>query len=195
MTKTGVPTQTFSDAVRRYSQALFSYEEEINGLNVYPVPDGDTGTNLKLTLTAVLRELEGSSDECASIVRGSLMGARGNSGVILSQLFRGLSECVGEADGLDDASLSAGLRKGADLAYKAVMQPQEGTILTVAREAAEEAEAAQADGDELVECVRRVVGRAQDALDRTPEMLPILKQAGVVDAGGRGFLLFLECLL
>jgi fatty acid kinase len=195
LTPTDVPTKGFAEAVTAYSQALASYEEEINGLNVYPVPDGDTGTNLKLTLAAVVRELEGSSDPCASITRGSLMGARGNSGVILSQLFRGVSEAVGAADGLDAGALATGLRNGSDLAYKAVMQPQEGTILTVAREAAEEAEAAQADGEDLVEACRRVVGRAQDALDRTPEMLPILKQAGVVDAGGRGFLLFLECLL
>ena len=195
MTKTSVSTQTFTEAVQQFSQALSSYEEEINGLNVYPVPDGDTGTNLKLTLAAVVRELDGSSDQCASIVRGSLMGARGNSGVILSQLFRGISEAVGEGDGLDIDSLARGLRSGADLAYKAVMQPQEGTILTVAREAAEEAEHARDEKDDLVDAVRRVVGRAQDALDRTPEMLPILKQAGVVDAGGRGFLLFLECLL
>ena len=195
MTKTSVTTSDFAAAVTGFAAALRSYEEEINGLNVYPVPDGDTGTNLKLTLAAVIRELDGSSDPCASITRGSLMGARGNSGVILSQLFRGISGAVGASDGLDASSLASGLRAGADLAYKAVMQPQEGTILTVAREAAEEAEAASADSEDLVESCRRVVGRAQDALDRTPEMLPILKQAGVVDAGGRGFLLFLECLL
>jgi DAK2 domain fusion protein YloV len=195
LTRTGVPTGDFAEAVTQFSQALSTYEEEINGLNVYPVPDGDTGTNLKLTLQAVVRELEGSTDPCASIARGSLMGARGNSGVILSQIFRGLSEAVGEAEGLHGKSLADGLRRGADLAYRAVMQPQEGTILTVAREAAEEAEAAEGDGDALVDACRRVVGRAQDALDRTPELLPILKQAGVVDAGGRGLLLFLECLL
>jgi DAK2 domain fusion protein YloV len=195
LTKTSVTTSDFAAAVTGFSEALAFYEEEINGLNVYPVPDGDTGTNLKLTLAAVIRELDGSSDPCASITRGSLMGARGNSGVILSQLFRGIAEAVGDADGLDPRSLAHGLRSGSDLAYKAVMQPQEGTILTVAREAAEEAEAANSDGEDLVESCRRVVGRAQDALDHTPEMLPILKQAGVVDAGGRGFLLFLECLL
>ncbi len=195
MTTTTVPTQTYTEAVSSFGRALDSYEEEINGLNVYPVPDGDTGTNLKLTLSAVQRELEGSDDPCASIIRGSLMGARGNSGVILSQVFRGISEEIAAADALDTGSLSRGLRRATDLSYGAVMQPQEGTILTVTREAAEEAEAALGDGDDLIEAVRRVVGRAQDALDRTPEMLPILKQAGVVDAGGRGFLLFLECLL
>lgn len=186
---------TYIQAIRRFTEALSEYEEEINGLNVYPVPDGDTGTNLKLTLQAVKRELEGSADPCASVVRGSLMGARGNSGVITSQILRGLSDEVAAHDGLDTPSLAAGLRKASDLAYAAVMQPQEGTILTVVREAAEEAEAAQADGEVLTSATRRVVGRAQDALDRTPELLPVLKQAGVVDAGGRGLLLFLECLL
>jgi uncharacterized protein len=192
---TNVPIETFTQAISRYADALGEYEEEINGLNVYPVPDGDTGTNLKLTLAAVKRELEGSTDPCASIIRGSLMGARGNSGVILSQVFRGVCEAVGETNGIDTRTVANGLRNGSDLAYRAVMQPQEGTILTVVREGAEEAEAALADGDELTDAVRRVVGRAQDALDRTPELLPILKQAGVVDAGGRGLLLFLECLL
>ncbi|MEX2539928.1 MAG: DAK2 domain-containing protein [Actinomycetota bacterium] len=195
MTTTTVPTQTYTEAVTKFGHALGDYEEEINGLNVYPVPDGDTGTNLKLTLSAVLRELQGAEDECASIIRGSLMGARGNSGVILSQVFRGVSEEIGAAGALDTGSLARGLRRATDLSYAAVMQPQEGTILTVTREAAEEAEAALAEGDTLNDAVRRVVGRAQDALDRTPEMLPILKQAGVVDAGGRGLLLFLECLL
>jgi DAK2 domain fusion protein YloV len=195
MNRTNAPTETFTGTVIAYAEALGRYEEEINGLNVYPVPDGDTGTNLRLTLASVRRELEGSKDPCASVVRGSLMGARGNSGVILSQIFRGLAETVGQANGLDTQSLARGIRAGSDLAYQAVMQPQEGTILTVVREAAEEAEAAHAEGEDLVEAVRRVVGRAQDALDRTPELLPILKVAGVVDAGGRGLLLFLECLL
>ncbi len=197
MTETTAPTSTYADAVRTFGRTLATYEEEINGLNVYPVPDGDTGTNLKLTLQAVQRELDttGSADPCASIIRGSLMGARGNSGVILSQILRGISEEISAHDGLDPASFASGLRKATDLAYAAVMQPQEGTILTVCREAAEEAEEALRDGDHLADSVKRTVGRAQDALDRTPEMLPILKQAGVVDAGGRGFLLLLEVLL
>lgn len=195
MTTSHVPTETFTAAVTRYADALGTYQEEINGLNVYPVPDGDTGTNLRLTLVATCRDLDGSGDACATIIRGSLMGARGNSGVILSQIFRGLCEAVGEAGGLNASSLAAGLRRGTDLAYQAVMKPQEGTILTVVREAAEEAEAARDDEEDVIEAVRRVVGRAQDALDRTPELLPILKQAGVVDAGGRGLLLFLEVLL
>jgi DAK2 domain fusion protein YloV len=193
--KTQAPTETFTTAVTRYADALATYQEEINGLNVYPVPDGDTGTNLRLTLGATVRGLDGAADPCATIVRGSLMGARGNSGVIMSQILRGLSEAVRDADGLGPASLAAGLRAATDLAYAAVTQPQEGTILTVVREAAEEAEASIADGEDLIGVVRRVVGRAQDALDHTPDQLPVLRQAGVVDAGGRGLLLLLEVLL
>src|SRR5581483_4354909 len=173
---------------------LVTYQEEINGLNVYPVPDGDTGTNLRLTLQATTRDLNGADDPCAAIVRGSLMGARGNSGVIMSQILRGLSEQIASAGGLSPASVASGLRAGTDLAYRAVTQPQEGTILTVVREAAEEAEASVGDGEDLVGLVRRVVGRAQDALDNTPTQLPVLRQAGVVDAGGRGLLLLLEVL-
>ena len=163
---------------------------------MYPVPDGDTGTNLKLTLAAVIRELDGSSDPCASITRGSLMGARGNSGVILSQLFRGIAEAVGRrgrarprvarapgcaADPTSRTRPSCSRRKGRSSPSRA-RRPRRPRRRV-------------GDGDDLVESCRRVVGRAQDALDRTPELLPILKQAGVVDAGGRGFLLFLECLL
>src|SRR5437016_1453767 len=112
MTRTSVPTEVYTEAVTNFGRKLGVYEEEINGLNVYPVPDGDTGTNLKLTLGAVLRALEGSSDPCASIIRGSLMGARGNSGVILSQIFRGITEEISAHGGLDTDSFARGLRKG-----------------------------------------------------------------------------------
>jgi DAK2 domain fusion protein YloV len=192
---TAAPVDTYVDAVKRFAQELATYQEEINGLNVYPVPDGDTGTNLRLTLQATTRDLDGSSDPCTTIVRGSLMGARGNSGVIMSQILRGLSEKIASAGGVDTHSLAAGLRAGSDLAYRAVSRPQEGTILTIVREAAEEAEAAAGDGEDLAGAVRRVVGRAQDALDNTPNQLEILRRAGVVDAGGRGMLLLLEVLL
>jgi DAK2 domain fusion protein YloV len=195
VTKTQAPIQMYVDVITRYAEQLATYQEEINGLNVYPVPDGDTGTNLRLTLQATTRDLAGADDACAAIVRGSLMGARGNSGVIMSQILRGLSEQIAATGGLTPQSVAAGLRAGTDLAYHAVTQPQEGTILTVVREAAEEAEAANGDGEDLAGLVRRVVGRAQDALDNTPTQLPILRQAGVVDAGGRGLLLLLEVLL
>jgi len=188
-----LPVSEFARVINLYTDALDIYQEEINGLNVYPVPDGDTGTNLKLTLEAVRAELEGSDDPARSIVRGSLMGARGNSGVIMSQILRGLTEAVAEADGLGVASLTDGLGRARDLAYAAVMQPQEGTILTVVREAAEEA--AATSHDVFVEHVRAVVDRARDSLAHTPEQLPVLKHAGVVDAGGRGLLLLLECML
>lgn len=190
---TSLTREQFADVVRAYADALDVYQEEINGLNVYPVPDGDTGTNLRLTLEAVRRELDGSDDPCRAIVHGSLMGARGNSGVITSQLFRGLAETVAESGMLDGPTLTKALRRASDHAYTAVMKPQEGTILTVAREAAEAAESSsEAD---LVALAARVVESARGSLARTPELLPILKQAGVVDAGGRGYLLFLESLL
>lgn len=195
VTTTQTSIETYAETVMQYAQALATYQEEINGLNVYPVPDGDTGTNLRLTLDATTRDLQSSDDACATIIRGSLMGARGNSGVIMSQILRGFSESVRDAGSLDVHAVAAGLRAGTDLAYRAVTKPQEGTILTVVREAAEEAESAAGDGEDLVGLVRRVVGRAQDAVDNTPNQLPILRQAGVVDAGGRGLLLFLEVLL
>ncbi len=179
--------------VTAYCDGLGTFQEEINRLNVYPVPDGDTGTNMRMTVEAVRKELENAEDVPRQIVRASLMGARGNSGVILSQVLRGLSEAVSDAGELTAPSLTDGLRRATDLAYGAVTQPQEGTILTVVRESAEEAEAD--DSDELTALVHRVLDRARGALERTPEQLDVLKQAGVVDAGGRGFVLLLECLL
>jgi hypothetical protein len=179
---------------RLFADSLATFSEEINGLNVYPVPDGDTGTNLRLTMESVRRALDGPDDVRRAIVHGSLMGARGNSGVIMSQVLRGLTEAVFDDGKLTCASLAKGLRSGAELAYAAVMKPQEGTILTVAREAAEEAEAAAESAEGLSAAAARVVARARDCLARTPEMLPVLKHAGVVDAGGRGLVLLLECL-
>lgn len=195
MTRGETTVRDFTTAISGYADALGDYQEEINRLNVYPVPDGDTGTNLRLTLEAACRELDGADDPCGAIVRGSLMGARGNSGVITSQLLRGLCEVVGKADRLDVATLAEGLRRASDLAYQAVTEPQEGTILTVSREAAEAAEAACDDGEDLVAAAHRVVEAARRSLARTPELLPVLEQAGVVDAGGRGYLLLLECLV
>jgi DAK2 domain fusion protein YloV len=184
---------------RGYRDALAAHREVINRLNVYPVPDGDTGTNMALTLTAVCEEVDQAEDDlssvCKAISHGSLMGARGNSGVILSQVLRGLAAVVTEADGVDASSAAAGLKAAADAAYQAVMRPVEGTILTVVREAAEAAQQAHADGGDLVVVLAAAREQAADALERTPEMLPVLKEAGVVDAGGTGFLLLLDVLL
>ena len=184
----------------RFRDALRQHQGDINRLNVYPVPDGDTGTNMALTLEAVVTELEGVpagsglSLVCKAIGHGSLMGARGNSGVILSQLLRGMCDRMGVAEsGVDATVLSDALGHASDLARRAVVRPVEGTILTVAAAAAAgAAEGVGEAGATLIGVVERAHGVAADALARTPEMLPILAQAGVVDAGGTGFLLLLD---
>jgi DAK2 domain fusion protein YloV len=188
-----------------YRDALRLHQTDINRLNVYPVPDGDTGTNMALTLEAVVSELEGTeagaglAAVCKAIGHGSLMGARGNSGVILSQLLRGMSERMAPAGdaGVDPELLVDAFGHAADLARRAVVRPVEGTILTVASAAAAgAAEAAgTADGAGLVGVVEGAKGQAADTLARTPEMLPVLAQANVVDAGGAGFLLLLDAFL
>ena len=182
-----------------YRDALRAHQESLNRLNVYPVPDGDTGTNMALTLEAVVAELDGASgmaSVCRAISHGSLMGARGNSGVILSQLLRGLTGAFGQAEdeeGAGGPALAKALSDASTAAYQAVMHPVEGTILTVAREAAEAA-TARADGD-LVDVLDGAAAAARDALERTPQLLPVLAEAGVVDAGGAGFVLLLDVLL
>ena len=186
--------------VRGYRDALRAHQEAINRLNVYPVPDGDTGTNMALTLESVCQELDGASEDmpatCKAISHGSLMGARGNSGVILSQVLRGMVDVLRDGDGADGSAFAAALTAASDAAYGAVMRPVEGTILTVVREAAEAAtEQAGSDGAALTAVVETARERAADALARTPEMLPVLKDAGVVDAGGAGFLLLLDVVL
>ncbi|MCU1395232.1 MAG: hypothetical protein JWM34_3660 [Ilumatobacteraceae bacterium] len=172
----------------------------INRLNVYPVPDGDTGTNMARTLDAVVAELEQSDHAleptCAAISHGSLMGARGNSGVILSQILRGIANTLKDGTTEGTASKVAESFKNASVAaYQAVLKPIEGTILTVVRETADAAQTSAAGGASLVEMLRaaRTAGRA--SLDRTPDLLPVLKDAGVVDAGGAGFLLLLDAAI
>ncbi|MET0727380.1 MAG: DAK2 domain-containing protein [Acidimicrobiales bacterium] len=186
-------------AVAGYRDVLAAHKEGINRLNVYPVPDGDTGTNMALTLLAVWEEVEHSDGDLASVCKaishGSLMGARGNSGVILSQILRGMSGVISDAGGLDGATAASALAAASAAAYQAVMRPVEGTILTVVREASEAAVAAADAGAELLGVLEAAQERAVDALDRTPDMLPVLKEAGVVDAGGTGFVLFLDALL
>ena len=185
--------------VATYRDALKAHQEELNRLNVYPVPDGDTGTNMALTLESVCTEVGDATrmnDVCRALAHGSLMGARGNSGVILSQILRGLADTFTplEAIGADDVAV--GLRRASDAAYQAVMRPVEGTILTVVRCAAETAEAAHADGAKTLDGVlERAVDAAHLAVEQTPELLPVLKDAGVVDAGGLGFTLLLDAFL
>ncbi len=200
MTLTRLGAAELRAVVLGYRDALEAHKAGINKLNVYPVPDGDTGTNMALTLGAVADELvaTGADDlagTCKAISHGSLMGARGNSGVILSQILRGISSVVGDAEGFDAVSGAAALAEAAKAAYDAVMRPVEGTILTVVREAAEAAVATAGEGGHLVQVLEAARSQAGDALERTPEMLLVLKDAGVVDAGGAGFLLLLDVFL
>ncbi|CAB4595970.1 unannotated protein [freshwater metagenome] len=184
-----------------FRDAMRAHAAGINRLNVYPVPDGDTGTNMSRTLDAVVAELEGAGPDmeptCKAISHGSLMGARGNSGVILSQILRGLVGTIGETtDGkVNAARMADALKRASSAAYEAVLKPIEGTILTVVRESADAAAVAASGGATLSATLQaaRVAGR--DALARTPDMLPVLKDAGVVDAGGAGFLLLLDAAI
>ncbi len=184
-------------AVLRFRDALRAHQEELNRLNVYPVPDGDTGTNMALTLESVSAELqtaESMDEVCHAVSRGSLMGARGNSGVITSQILRGLVEGFRALDSVSAADLGAGLRRGTDAAYQAVMRPVEGTILTVVRASAEAVEAI-AGNPTLDALLEHAYAAACEAVERTPDLLPALRDAGVVDAGGKGFTLLLAALL
>jgi fatty acid kinase len=184
-------------SIRVYRDLLASHTEVINRLNVYPVPDGDTGINMALTLVSVVEEMDDTSHDMASLCKaighGSLMGARGNSGVILSQIMRGLSSSFAEAgESVDASEFASALEHAAELAYGAVGRPVEGTILTVVRGAAEGAAAVSGD---LAEIVVAAHAGAADALERTPDLLPVLKEAGVVDAGGFGLVLLFDALL
>ena len=169
----------------------------INGLNVFPVPDGDTGTNMLLTMQSAMEEVSKvTSDDFAPVAHaaahGSLMGARGNSGVILSQILRGMARSADGRSSLDALELARALKEGAATAYRGIGKPVEGTILTVARESADAAVAVSDRERDVVSVVRRAVEAASDSLAGTPELLPVLKEAGVVDAGGQGYLLVLE---
>ncbi len=182
-----------------FRDALVAHREAINNLNVYPVPDGDTGTNMSLTLRSVVDEIEQGGDDldavCAAIAHGSLMGARGNSGVIMSQMLRGFVAVVGSNRSIDGAVFAAALAAAAQGAYGAVGTPVEGTILTVAREASEAAVAAATEGADLLGVLRAAHAEGSASLRRTPQLLRVLADAGVVDAGGAGFLLFLDAAL
>lgn len=167
--------------------------QNVDALNVFPVPDGDTGTNMSQTMSAAVRELNARSaptvgDVANTVARGALKGARGNSGVILSQIFRGISRALDGAEEMDAQLFAKALRQGADTAYKAVMKPKEGTILTVARVIAEDLEKEVLKTNDLMELMEFVLKSGDAILKKTPEMLPVLKQAGVVDSGGKGLM-------
>ncbi len=183
---------TFRDTMR-------AHQEGINRLNVYPVPDGDTGTNMTRTLDAVVAELEGADagleTTCEAISHGSLMGARGNSGVILSQILRGLAATMRTNTPPTATKVADALKAASVAAYEAVLKPIEGTILTVVRETADAAQRAAHDGATLAAMLHVARAAGRTALANTPEQLPVLKDAGVVDAGGAGFLLLMDSAL
>jgi DAK2 domain fusion protein YloV len=180
--------------------ALEENHRKVNDLNVFPVPDGDTGTNMLLTMRAAYRRIQDSQENhvgrvAQDLSHGALMGARGNSGVILSQIWRGLADGLEDKAKFDATDLAEALKEASDTAYNGVMRPVEGTILTVIREGAEEAQDALVKNRDLRFLLARVVERCQQALARTPEMLLVLKQAGVVDAGGQGLVYILDGML
>jgi DAK2 domain fusion protein YloV len=173
-------------------------KEAVNAINVFPVPDGDTGTNMYLTMRATMEEADQCDDQTAggmmaAISHGALMGARGNSGVILSQILRGMSKALDGADSLDSKLLGAVFTEGSNTAYKAVTKPTEGTILTVVRELAESG--ANGTSADLVSAMESAVATAEKTVEETPTLLPVLKEAGVVDAGAKGLHVLLEGML
>lgn len=175
------------------AQYLDENKEEVNALNVFPVPDGDTGTNMSLTMKSAVKQILNLEEYDAGKVavaasNGSLMGARGNSGVILSQLFRGFANELKDKDNINTINLADAFKSAADTAYKAVMKPTEGTILTVAKGCAEYASSIARDEKDIIVFMKKVIERGNQVLSKTPEMLPVLKQAGVVDAGGKGLM-------
>lgn len=176
---------------------LEKHAAAVNALNVFPVPDGDTGTNMLLTMNAALAEIDRSPEDSVSAVahtvaHGALMGARGNSGVILSQIFRGFARSLDNKPTFSAREFAEAAQEACDTAYKGVVKPVEGTILTVAREAARAAREAAEHTDNIVEILARVVEAAETTNELTPELLPVLKEAGVVDAGGQGLVYILE---
>ncbi len=179
---------------------ISNYRKAVDDLNIFPVPDGDTGTNMSMTLSNAARELEKLSGETAGKVASVnssalLRGARGNSGVITSLLFRGFAKGIGNDEVVTPENITNAFVFGVEAAYKAVMKPTEGTILTVARVASEYAKEALAQGKDELAIFEYAIEGAKKALDETPELLPVLKKAGVVDAGGRGFVIILEGML
>ena len=190
----------FKEMLQSGAALLTQSREKVDALNVFPVPDGDTGTNMSQTINSAVREMLAKSsvsvgDIASDVARGALKGARGNSGVILSQILRGFANALAGAEDIDCALLIRALRAGADTAYKAVMKPKEGTILTVARVMAEDAERNFRDMTDIVELFRAILKSGEAILKKTPDMLPVLKQAGVVDSGGTGLTIIYRGML
>ena len=181
----------FRNMILSGAENLRQHAEYVDSLNVFPVPDGDTGTNMNLSMTSGANEIEDREDEHIGTVgrhfsKGLLMGARGNSGVILSQLFRGFSKAIEERDEIGAEDFSAAFEAGVKTAYKAVMKPVEGTILTVAKDSADRAGEAAGKESSIIAIMEAVIEEAEASLERTPDLLPVLKEVGVVDSGGQG---------
>ena len=179
------------------SNNLYNHYPEVDALNVFPVPDGDTGMNMNLTLTSGSKEISNRSDESAyeiakAFSRGLLMGARGNSGVITSQIFRGFSKGLDGVEEADAFAFSAAMQRGVEVAYKAVVNPVEGTILTVIRESSQFLADNVKENMSIEKCLDLMLQEARESLKRTPELLPVLKEAGVIDSGGAGLIRILE---
>lgn len=194
MSELRIDAQMFRDMVVSAANYLEKNKQNLNDLNVFPVPDGDTGTNMMMTLVSAAKEVNAcQAQNVGKMVQafgaGALKGARGNSGVILSQLFRGFSKSVSkEQETLDAQDFARAIEMGVEAAYKAVMKPKEGTILTVAKSMAKEARKQVDAGADLLDLIEAVIGAGEKMLQKTPELLPVLKEAGVVDAGGAGLL-------
>ncbi len=193
VSRTTIDAKILSRMFLAGAKNLEAKKEWINELNIFPVPDGDTGTNMTLTIMSAASEVRALTNPdmemlAKAISSGSLRGARGNSGVILSQLLRGFTRGVRKLEVLDAPAIAAAMEKGVETAYKAVMKPKEGTILTVAREAAEKAVEIAEEAEDLESFFAEIFAHAEAALARTPELLPVLKEAGVVDSGGQGLL-------
>lgn len=200
MSVTEISASQFQEMVQSGANRLQKNAEYVNSLNVFPVPDGDTGTNMNLSMTSGAKAVVDSTSEkvgelAALLSKGLLMGARGNSGVILSQLFRGFSKQIPDVTVLTATDLAAAFTHGVETAYKAVMKPVEGTILTVAREAAKAGEKKAKSTDDVIEVMTAVVKGGKRALAKTPDLLPVLKEVGVVDSGGQGLLFVYEGFL
>ncbi len=197
MEYTKINGRQFYNMIVNASNKLDEQKDFVNSLNVFPVPDGDTGTNMSMTFKSAAKEIENMSsgtigEISKKLAKGALMGARGNSGVILSQILRGLSKGLADKSEVDAVEFSEALMEGSKAAYKAVMRPTEGTILTIIRSAAEAAVAC--DKKNIVELLDEVCIKSQEMLNKTPEMLPVLKSAKVVDSGGMGLLIILKGL-
>ena len=200
MTVNKINSALLLNMIQMGAKNLSNHRDFINKLNVFPVPDGDTGTNMNLSMTSGVKEMmERQTEELplilSAFIRGLLMGARGNSGVILSQLFRGFSESLEEETEISSKSFANALNNGVKVAYQSVTNPVEGTILTVAKDAATKALEVAEEEEDVVKLLDAVVTEAKQSLERTPELLPILKEVGVVDSGGKGLVVIYEGFL